>query len=99
MSGFILKDANIAEFFKTLQCEQVLPAHLTGSLFSQIVENAISDPKPSLIVESVRMTKRERQVIDLISEGLTNKKIAQLLHISTYTAKSYVNNILEKLTA
>jgi len=46
----------------------------------------------------VRMTKRERQVIDLISEGLTNKKIAQLLHISTYTAKSYVNNILEKLT-
>jgi DNA-binding NarL/FixJ family response regulator len=43
------------------------------------------------------MTKRERQVIDLISDGLTNKEIAQSLHISTYTAKSHVHNILEKL--
>jgi DNA-binding NarL/FixJ family response regulator len=101
VSGFILKDANIAEFFETIRLvyrgEQVLPAHLTGSLFSQIVENTISDTKPSVIVESVRMTKRERQVIDLISDGLTNKEIAQSLRISTYTAKSHVHNILEKL--
>ena len=43
------------------------------------------------------MTKRERQVIGLISEGFTNKEIAQELHLSTYTVKSHVHNILEKL--
>ncbi|MHB8871922.1 MAG: LuxR C-terminal-related transcriptional regulator, partial [Candidatus Doudnabacteria bacterium] len=102
VSGFILKDANITEFFKTIesvyQGSQVLPPHLTASLFSQIVEHAIIESKPSLIVESVRMTKRERQVIGLIADGFTNKEIAQKLHLSTYTVKSHVHNILEKLS-
>jgi DNA-binding NarL/FixJ family response regulator len=101
VSGFILKDANIAEFFKTIRSvyegTQVLPPDLTGSLFSQIVDYAINDSKPSAIAESVRMTKRERQVIELISDGSSNKEIALTLHISTYTAKSHVHNILEKL--
>jgi DNA-binding NarL/FixJ family response regulator len=101
VSGFILKDANIAEFFKTIRSvyegNQVLPPHLTGSLFSQIVDYAVSDAKPAAIAESVRMTKRERQVIELISDGSSNKEIAIALHISTYTAKSHVHNILEKL--
>jgi len=101
VSGFILKDANIAEFYKTIrevyQGARILPPHLTGSLFSQIVEHAIHAFKPSAIVESVRMTKRERQVIELISDGFTNKEIAQKFHISTYTVKSHVHNILEKL--
>jgi len=46
----------------------------------------------------VRMTKRERQVIELISDGFANKEIAQKLHLSTYTIKSHVHNILEKLS-
>ncbi len=44
------------------------------------------------------MTKRENQVIELISDGFTNKEIAQKLHLSTYTVKSYIHNILEKLS-
>ncbi|MDR3667007.1 MAG: response regulator transcription factor [Ignavibacteriaceae bacterium] len=101
VAGFILKDASIAEFLKTIrsvfQGAQVLPPHLTGSLFSQIVEHAINGTKTSAIVESVRMTKREKQVIELIADGSTNKEIAQRLHLSTYTVKSHVHNILEKL--
>jgi two-component system NarL family response regulator len=101
VSGFILKDASIADFLKTIrsvyQGLQVLPPNLTGSLFSQIVENAINESKPSAIVESTRMTEREKQVIALIADGSTNKEIAQNLHLSTYTVKSHVHNILEKL--
>ncbi len=102
VSGFILKDASIAEFYKTIRSVykglQVLPHHLTGSLFSQIVKHAINGSKPSVIADAVRMTKRERQVIELIAEGFTNKEIAQKLHLSTYTVKSHAHNILEKLT-
>jgi NarL family two-component system response regulator LiaR len=43
------------------------------------------------------MTRREREVIVLIAEGLSNKEIAQRLHLATDTVKSHVHNILEKL--
>ena len=43
------------------------------------------------------MTKREREVIELIAEGMSNKEIARRLHISAHTVKSHVRNILEKL--
>ena len=101
VSGFILKDANVSDFFKTIRSVyegmQILPPHLTGSLFSQIVEHAINGVKPSIVEDSVRMTKRERQVVELIADGYTNKEIAQKLHLSVYTVKSHVHNILEKL--
>jgi DNA-binding NarL/FixJ family response regulator len=96
VSGFILKDANTAQFVKTIrtvyQGAKVLPLDLTGPLFSQVFEHS------SEIDTSVRMTKREREVVELIAEGLTNKEIAKRLHLSPYTIKSHVHNILEKLT-
>jgi DNA-binding NarL/FixJ family response regulator len=101
VSGFILKDATTNDFLNTIRKvslgDKVLPQHLTHSLFSQIVDFAINTSKPSRIIESVRMTKRERQVIGLVADGLTNKEIAQQLHLSTYTIKSHIHNILEKL--
>lgn len=101
VSGFILKDATMVEFLETIRHvsrgETILPPQLTGSLFSQIVDHAIRGPGQSVLLESVRMTKRERQVIELIADGMTNKEIAQELHLSPSTVKSHIHNILEKL--
>jgi DNA-binding NarL/FixJ family response regulator len=103
VSGFILKDATVDDFLKTIrlvaQGTKVLPSLMTGSLFSQIVEHAVNGTRgpSSKLMESVRMTKRERQVIELISDGMANKEIAQKLYLSPYTVKSHVHNILEKL--
>jgi DNA-binding NarL/FixJ family response regulator len=103
VSGFVLKDATTQDFLNTIravaQGTKVLPPHLTSSLFSQIVDDAIngSSKRPSGLMESIRMTKREREVIHLVADGLTNKEIAQKLHLSTYTIKSHVHNILDKL--
>ena len=101
VAGFILKDASIAEFLKTIrsvyQGMRVLPPHLTGSLFSQIVAHAFNGTNHSAMAESNRMTKREKQVMELIANGDTNKEIAQKLNLSTFTVKSHVHNILEKL--
>jgi len=100
VSGFILKDATFEDFVGTIRSvaegDSVLPRSLTGSLFSQIVEKVVGEGKVGL-VESVRMTKREREVIELIAEGFSNKEIAQRLNIATYTVKSHVHNILDKL--
>lgn len=101
VSGFVLKGASTEDFLKTIRAvahgKPVLPQLMTGSLFSQIVAQAVKGPLPPRVIESVRMTKRERQVILLIANGLSNKEIADKLHLSTYTVKSHVHNILEKL--
>lgn len=101
VSGFILKDATVKDFLHTIRSvaggAKVLPPPLTESLFSQIVDKAVTELGTSEIIGSVKMTGRERQVIDLVADGLTNKEIAQKLHLSTYTIKSHIHNILEKL--
>ena len=99
-SGFILKDATVKEFLGTIhsvsQGVKVLPPLLTGSLFSHVIELALKKRKGKLI-NAVRMTKREREIIVLIADGLSNKEIAQQLNIATHTVKSHVHNIMEKL--
>lgn len=100
-SGFILKDAMVSDFLKTIRLvsegEKVLPPHMTETLFTQIIDHAISGPKNVDLKSSIQMTKRERQVIEHIAEGLTNKEIGFILHLSPYTVKSHVHNILEKM--
>lgn len=100
--GFILKDADALRFKETIlkvnKGLKVLPPLLTGSLFSQIVSSVISSSNTTIVDKSVKMTKRERDVVALIAEGLTNKEIAQKLELSRYTVKSHVHNILEKLS-
>lgn len=99
-SGFIMKDASFEDFFSTIRAvaggAEVLPTALTNSLFAQIARNAARGNK-TRILEAVRLTSRERQVVDLLGEGLSNKEIATRLHIAVHTVKSHVHNLLEKL--
>ena len=99
-SGFILKNAPLEDWIKTIQIVatgiKVLPPVLTNSLFTQIVEFAFNSGQ-NIPANSIQFTHREREVVDLIAEGLSNKEIAESLHIATYTVKSHVHNILEKL--
>ncbi|MES2124081.1 MAG: response regulator transcription factor [Gemmatimonadota bacterium] len=99
-SGFIMKDASFDEFFATIRAvaggAEVLPEALTNSLFAQIVRNAVRT-KEVRVLEDVRLTNREQQVIALLGEGLSNKEIAQRLKIAVHTVKSHVHNVLEKL--
>jgi len=99
-NGFILKDASLNDFLVTIRTvaegATVLPPILVDSLFAQIVEHAVKEGKPKL-KEAVRMTKREREVIALLSDGMSNKEISQKMHVSTFTIKSHIHNIMEKL--
>jgi DNA-binding NarL/FixJ family response regulator len=100
VAGFILKDATFEDFVGTIRSvadgARVLPATMTGTLFSQIAKVAVSRGRDAAL-ESVRMTQREREVIALIAVGLSNKEIAQRLNIATDTVKSHVRNVMEKL--
>jgi len=101
VSGFIMKDDTIAEFLKTIRAvnagEKILPPTATGSLFSQIMEYGVKELGPQKMIQSVRMTNREKEIVQLIAEGLANKEIAFKLNLSIYTVKSHVHNILDKM--
>jgi DNA-binding NarL/FixJ family response regulator len=99
-NGFILKDASLNDLLITIRSvakgSTILPPLLIDSLFSQIVEHAVREGKPKL-KDAVKMTKREREVIGFLSDGMSNKEIGKKMHISTYTVKSHIHNIMEKL--
>lgn len=100
VAGFILKDATFEDFVGTIRSvaggERVLPPRMTGTLFSQIARVAVRRGREAAL-EAVHMTQREREVIALISDGKSNKEIAQELNIATDTVKSHVRNVMEKL--
>jgi len=101
-NGFILKEATVDDFVGTIrsvaQGKSVVPASLTSTLLSYIADQpTVGTPPGSALHAATRMTKREREITDLIADGLTNKEIAQRLNIATCTVKSHVHNILEKL--
>ncbi len=98
--GFILKTATVSEMIETIRSvaagATVLPSSMTGSLFSQVAEHAVMKGKRNLKV-AIRMTEREKEVIALIVDAKSNKEIADKLNIATFTVKSHVHNIMEKL--
>jgi DNA-binding NarL/FixJ family response regulator len=101
VSGFILKDASLDDFLETIRVvasgASVLPPPLTGRLFSEIVHGDERRAK-ALQSHASCLTSRESEVVQLIAQGLSNKEIAQRLNVATFTVKSHVHNVLEKLT-
>ena len=102
-SGFLLKDATLDDFVTTIRTvargERVLPARLTATLFAHIAEPGVSRSEPAMPTAPTasKVTKREREMLDLIAEGLSNKAIAQRLAIATNTVKGHVHHLLGKL--
>jgi DNA-binding NarL/FixJ family response regulator len=99
-SGFILKDASLEVFVSTIRSVAngipVLPPPLTSTIFSHVAQQAVRRD-PGAVREAVTMTRREREVVALIGEGLSNKEIAERLGIALHTVKSHMHNVLEKL--
>ena len=101
VSGFIMKDASLEAVVGTIRAVaeglKVLPNQMTGTLFSEIARESATNGETQ-DHDAVRMTPREREVVDQIAEGSSNKAIARELDISIHTVKSHLRNIMEKLT-
>jgi DNA-binding NarL/FixJ family response regulator len=100
VSGIIMKDSSFDEFAANLRAvaagAKVVPPRATETLVAQIAKEARAR-KAQEVLEDVRMTPRELEVIELIGEGFSNKEIALRLNIAAHTVKSHVRNVMEKL--
>jgi len=98
-SGYLLKDVIhhelIAAVRRTLAGESVLAPALASALLTRLAGKhtmTSAAPRPSL-------TPRERQVLQLLTEGRTNGEIARSLVVSLSTVKAHVEHIIAKLEA
>ena len=101
--GYILKNTNSADFLRGLRSalagEAPLPPKLARSLMDEFVRLA---SRPEMIEDRTHtqdLTQREREVLELISGGKSDKEIAVQLSLSLHTVKTHVRSILSKLQA
>jgi len=96
--AYVPREASLEDLVAVIECavrgEAVCSPRVAGALLRRIAALATdgrSDRVPA------RLTKREREIMGLIDEGLSNKEIAKRLRIEVATVKNHVHNILEKL--
>jgi two-component system nitrate/nitrite response regulator NarL len=96
VAGFLPRTATFDELVQTLtkvaRGEAVCPQSVTEALLRRIFADARNRS-----AATDHLTPREREVLVLIEQGLSNKQIAQRLGIEVRTVKNHVHNLLEKL--
>jgi DNA-binding NarL/FixJ family response regulator len=102
IAGYVLKDASAMEVAAAVRSvangEAVCPPSLCLALFERVA-NQNAQPASFVIRHNLGLTRREQQLVQLISGGLTNKEIATQLNLSEQTVKNHVHRMLRKLGA
>ncbi len=91
--GYLLKDSGAADLVAAIH------AVASGeSYLSPAVSNAVLDDYRRHVTNPIDLlTSREREVLQLLAEGKTNKEIAGVLNLSVYTVEAHRGRIMEKL--
>jgi DNA-binding NarL/FixJ family response regulator len=95
--GYLLKDTPSEELAQAIRAVYKGYTQMGPGLFEKVMlaPANIIEPEPS--PEFDQLTPREKEVLQLIAQGLNNREIAQELYISERTVKNHVNSILSRL--
>jgi DNA-binding NarL/FixJ family response regulator len=94
-AGYVLKDSDRNKLLSAVRVAATGEAVWTREELRRVT-GALATPRLSADVE-VPLTQRESEVLKQLALGLTNKEIAQALHISYETVKEHVQHILRKI--
>lgn len=96
-SGYLLKDCAFEELSDAIKTVMANKTYLSPSITDVVVENYVrGNPEEGASAFSV-LTQREREVLQLLSEGKTTKQIGRSLHISPKTVEAHRLRIMNKL--
>jgi len=97
-NGYLPKDTSMNELLEAIHIihrgENYFNKNISDTILRSIIKNSKSDIDNS---NNKSLTKREKEIISLVVDGLTNKEIADKLFISIRTVDSHKNNIMQKL--
>lgn len=98
-SGFLVKDTEPADLFHAIHIvaggEALLAPRVTRRLIADIAASPHRTTTPPAVLDV--LTEREREVLVLVANGLSNDQIAGRLFLSPHTAKTHVNRAMAKL--
>ena len=95
-AGYIVKNAAPEDLLNAIDAVRSGASYLSPSITQQVVD-AIARPGDAAPQGVAALTDREREVLQLIAEGLSSKEIAELLGVSLKTVDSHRSNLMEKL--
>lgn len=98
-SGFLLKNADPEDLVSAVRVVAAGDALLAPEVTRRVIERHARLAPPAAPRLAVELTEREREVLRLLAEALSNSEIAARLHIGEATVKTHVSNLLLKLGA
>jgi two-component system response regulator NreC len=96
-SAYVLKDSSAAELVRAIREVMAGRRHLSPPLSDKAIEVYVARAKAGEVDVYERLTTRERQVLHLAAEGLSNPALGQRLGISPRTAQTHRAHVMEKL--
>jgi DNA-binding NarL/FixJ family response regulator len=99
-SGFLVKDTEPADLLRAVRAAAAGDALLSPGVTRRLIEEFATRAKPAGLAPQLDLlTEREREVMALVAEGLSNDEIAARLVVSPATAKTHVSRAMIKLNA
>ncbi|MGN6244635.1 MAG: response regulator [Motilibacteraceae bacterium] len=95
-SGFLLKTVSPEHLVAAVRAAHDGEALLAPAVTRRLVEHFVASPRPGTDGRLAPLTERERDVLRLVAQGLSNDEIAAELFLSTGTVKTHVGHILAK---
>jgi DNA-binding NarL/FixJ family response regulator len=96
-AGFVLKQIrghDLVDAIRTVgRGESLLDPGVTKRVLERLRKSKFDEKDPKLS----RLSPQEERILDMVGEGLTNREIAERIHLSDKTVKNYVSSILQKL--
>ncbi len=96
-SGYLLKDCAVDELSEAIRTVLKGNSYLGKKISDVVLDDYVMRIREPHVVEVRELTPREREVLQLISEGQTTKEIAFNLDISVKTVETHRRNMMEKL--
>ncbi|MBL7499468.1 response regulator transcription factor [Frankia sp. CNm7] len=94
-AGYVLKEIRGTDLVGAIRTVASGKSLLSPSVTQRVLDRLREGPKEDPVL--AELTPREREILKLVAEGLTNRQIGTRVHLSEKTVKNYVSSILEKL--
>lgn len=97
VSGYLLKDNAMEELLKCIQTVVEGRIYLSEEFLSTVIQGFVSHHQPEDTGQAKIITPREREIVQLLAEGYTNREIAETTHLSVKTVETHRSNIMKKM--
>jgi two-component system response regulator NreC len=96
--GYLLKESAESDLIAAIRAVNAGKAFFSPAVSRMLVEDYVRQLQDREIEDSYELlTTREREILQLIAEGKSNKEIAAILNLSLYTIETHRGNLMEKL--